>query len=490
MDSVAARALEREHPDLVPLIRTGWGYYGTVAGLLALIVLGGYTYIRQWIEGLAITGMNVPVSWGLYIVNFVFFVGLSAGGILVAALAHAVGVERLKPIGRVAELGAISCLILAAIFVFLDLGRPDRWYHLLLYARFQSPLIWDFAIVAIYLAIAMALGYFSTRADLVRCMEALPRRRALYRLLCLGYVDVSPPALARDRRTLKVLAVASIPAAVLLHSITAWLFGLLKAHPGWHSALLAPLFIVSASVSGLAMVIVALVVARRFLRVAVQDDVIHDLGRVLVLAIPVLGYFLFAEMLTVLYAGEPAPLSVFQEMMFGRYAPIFWFNLMLGLLLPILLLWRPPRWAVATVGIPAVLLLSLVPYQLQLAIPTPLGRFFPYVLGIFLPAWMEYTLIGLLTIVLPLLLLAGPRLRTVDRIGCAAGLVVLGVLAERANIVLPPLLKTLLPYPAGSYTPTTPELLIVLGAYSIGGLAFVLLAKLFPLVEAHPAAEG
>lgn len=483
MNSAEARALEREHPDLLPLVRTGGLYYLIVAGLLAAVGYGLYTYSQQWREGLEVTGMNTPVYWGLYIVNFVYFVGLSAGGILVAALAHAAGVEKFKPIGRIAELGAISCLILAAIFIVLDLGRPERWFHLIFYARFVSPLAWDFVIVGVYLAIAMALGYFSTRADLVRCMHALPGRRGLYRLLTLGYTDTSPAALEQDRKILKALAIASIPAAVMLHSVTAWILGLLKARPGWHSALLAPLFIVSASVSGLAMVIVALVVSRRFLGVRVKDEVIQDLGRILTFTIPVLGYFLFAELLTVVYAGEQAPMTVFQEMMFGKYAPIFWLNVLLGLLLPLLLLWRPRRWAALALSIPLFIAASLVAQQFQLAIPNPLVGVFPYALGVFFPSWVEYTLIALVAVVLPFLLLTTSWLRTTDGIGIAAALVVLGVLAERTNIVLPPLLKTWLPYPPGSYAPTSTEVVLVLATYAVGALAFIILAKVFPLVE-------
>lgn len=483
MNSAEARAIERAHPELLPLVRTGALSYLTVAALLAMIGVGIYAYTQQWGTGLEVTGMNTPAYWGLYIVNFVFFVGLSAGGILVAALAHAAGIERFKPIGRIAELGAISCLILAAIFIMLDLGRPERWFHLILYARPASPLVWDFAIVAIYLAIAMALGYFSARADLVRCMKALPGRRALYRLLALGYTDVSPAALERDHKILRVLAIASIPAAVLLHSITAWILGLLKARPGWHSAMLAPLFIISATVSGLAMVIVALVVSRRLLGVAVKEEIIRDLARILTFTIPVLGYFLFAELLTVVYAGEPASLGIFQDMMFGRYAPYFWFNLALGLVLPLLLLWRPPRWVALPLTVLLILGVAQVSYQFRLAIPSPLARFFPYTLGVFLPNWAEYTLIGLLAIVVPFLLLTHPRLHTSTGTGVAAALVVLGVLAERTNIVLPPQMKTLLPYPPGTYVPTGTEILVTLGTYAVGGLAFVILAKIFPLVE-------
>lgn len=412
-----AELLSIERRNLLPLVRMPSGYIVFLCVTLLVIAWGIYVYSLQWRFGLGITGMSNRASWALYIVNFVFFIGVSAGGIIVGALAYAVGIERFRPVARIAELGAISCLILATVFIMLDLGRPERFWHLIRYAHFESPLVWDVTIIGIYLAIAMALGYFATRPDLVRCMTAIPKRRRLYRLLTLGYTDISAEALSKDQKILKVLAATSIPAAVLLHSITAWILGLVKAQPGWHSALIAPLFIVSAVVSGLALVILATVFSRIFLGLKIGDEAIRGLGRILFFLIPVLGYFLFAEMLTVIYVRDPAGVHVFREMMFGPYALFFWFNLIGGL-------------------------------------------------------------------IVPFLLLAVPLARTVNGIALASFLVVAGVLSERWNIVVPPLLgHTNLPYPEASYIPTWPELSLTVVTYALGILVYLLLARLFPLVE-------
>jgi len=476
---------------ILRLERLGPGYLVVLLGLLALVAWGAGAYAtQQWRIGLWVTGMNTPAYWGLYIVNFVFFIGLSAGGILVAALVHAAGVERFRPVARIAEILAISCLILATVFVLLDLGRPDRVHHLLLYGRLGSPLVWDVVVITVYLAISMALGYFSTRADLVRCMHALPRRRTLYRLLALGDTDLSPGALERDRRILRTLALASIPAAVTLHSVTAWILGLVKARPGWHTALIAPLFVVSAMVSGLALVIVAVVASRRAFRLPIEPRVVRELGVLLAFLIPVLGYFLFAELLTAVYAAEPATLAIFREMMAGRYAPVFWFNLLVGLVLPLLVLLNPPRrWILAGSAV-AMVVLAPVVQRLDVTLPGLLPHPWPWV-GPTVPSWVAYPAIWVLGLALPLLLLVSPRGLTPGRVGVAAALVVLGVLAERTNIVIPPLLQRLMPYPPGpGYAPTGVEVSAVVGTYALGALAFVLLAKLFLLVELESGPEG
>ncbi len=467
---------------LQPLLRIGPGYLLGVLALLAIVGWAAYVYVVQQLRlGLGVTGMNTPTYWGLYIVNFVFFVGLSAGGVIVASLVHAFNIEKFKSVARIAELLAISCLLLAILFITLDLGRPDRLFNLVRYGRLGSPLIWDVIVISTYLLVSMAYGYFGTRLDLVKCLKLFPSRRWLYRVLALGYTDDSPRAVARDRKILKALAVIALPLAVALHSVTAWILGLLKAKPGWHSALLGPLFVVSATVSGLALVILAVAFVKRLLKLPIKEELLEDLGRLLALAIPVLGYFLFAELLTVTFAAEPTKIAIFEEMIVGKWAPIFWLDLILGLVLPLVILLKPSPRLILAGGAVAVLVLTPIAYLFPRAFPSLLSRLFPTVA--ILPTWVEYPLVWITILVIALLVLAHPRWAASTRVGVAAFLVVLGVLAERFNIVVPPELHPLLPYPHGVYSPTWVEYTIVAGVYALGILFFVVCSKLFPLVE-------
>jgi len=378
------------------LVHTGPKYYITVAVLGLIIAWALYAYIYQLIYGLGVTGMNTPTYWGFYIVNFVFFVGLSAGGVIVASLVQAFNIQKFRSVARIAELLAISCLILATIFITLDLGRPDRIWHLLAYGRLGSPLIWDVIVITTYLLVGLAYGYFGTRADLVKCMEAIPQKRRLYRFLALGYTDTSEKALRRDRKILRGLAIVALPLAVALHSVTAWIMGLLKARPGWHSALLGPLFVVSATVSGLALVSLAVVLGRKLMKLAIKDEVVKALGRLLFLVIPILGYFLFAELLTVTFAREPAALSIFQEMIYGHFAFIFWFNLVLGLLVPFVILAFPRARTDFGVGVASLLVvLGVLAERWNITIPSQLhaDHFLPYPHGVYNLTWVEYSLV-------------------------------------------------------------------------------------------------
>jgi molybdopterin-containing oxidoreductase family membrane subunit len=458
-----------------------------VAAILGLVILAAaYAYSLQLRAGLGITGLNRPAYWGLYIVNFVFFIGLSAGGIIIASLVHAFGLEELRSVARIAELMAISCLLLAMSFIILDLGRPDRLLYVLWYPHLPSPLLWDVTVVNGYLLIGLVYGYFGTRADLVRAMVAKPRQRWLYRLLALGYTDLSPRARARDHTILRICAMVGLFGAVALHTVTAWILGLTKARPGWFGAIMAPLFIVSATVSGLALLLVSVILARRLLRLAIAGDVVRRLALLLAFSIPVLGYLLFSELVTVFYSAEPAALHVFRTMMYGPYGAVFWGNLVLGLLFPLALLamvlWNVRRRRVASVGLALAPASAAALWLLGFRAPCAL------IPGVPIPAWAVYTIGWLLALGL-LLVCLDRRLGEETRIGIAACLVVAGVLAERWNIVVPSLVgHSFLLVPPGHYAPTGLELLLVGGVYALGGLFFVTCATVLPLVESEEEA--
>ena len=486
---------------------------GFLLVVIAGIVVAGYAlYVwadQQLRTGLGITGMNAPTYWGAYIVNFVFFVGLSAGGIIVSALVHALKLERYRAVARMAEVLAIICIALAGIFITLDVGRPDRIWHLAVYGRWQSPLVWDVMIIGAYLAMALALGYFSTRADMLRCMRAMPARAWLYRLLALGYTDESPRAMRRDAIILRVLAFFSIPAAIGLHSVTAWIMGLAKATPGWHTALLAPVFIGSALVSGLALVVLASFLSQRLLGAKVTEATIRQIGLLLLIALPVLGYLLFSEMLTVVYAKEVSAAAFFEQLTSGDYAPFFWFDVALGLAAPLVMLvyilWlrRPdeeretvavsaraftrPAWGhavTALIGAVAVGLASfslLVDREEKLSLnPSDFS-----LAGTGLAITLTFVAAALLVVIVP-------RISAAAGIALASLLVVAGVLAERINIVLAPQISRFssdpketfaLPYSVVKYRPTVEEISITVGVYALGVLAFMIFSKVFPLTE-------
>ncbi len=342
------------HADAAPATRA---YQWLALALGALVFWALYMYSTQFVDGLGVTGLNRPVFWGLYIANFIFCVGLSAGGIGVSALVHLLERTDMKPVAILAEVLATSFLFLAASFIIMDLGQPTRFFFVFLSPNFSSPLLWDVTAITSYMFLCVALLYFSARGELVR-RRGQGRWRPLVQLFTLGHTSLSERALRWDHRFLRTLAIISIPGAVALHSVTAWILGLVKGQPGWNTPILAPLFIASALVSGLAGVILAVLVSRRFFKLEVADEVVQSLAGYLLALIPVLLYLLFSEFLTVGYSGTPAHLQVFHEILFGRFARIFWFDIVVGVLVPLALLALP--WTRTPRGIALACLLVIV----------------------------------------------------------------------------------------------------------------------------------
>jgi molybdopterin-containing oxidoreductase family membrane subunit len=311
-------------------------------GLLALaIAVGLGAWVYQLANGLAATNMRNPMMWGLYITMFMYFVGLSAGGLIVASAGRLFGAKRLKPVVRIAVLEATVAVMIAALLLLPDIGRPDRVWHLLRYPHVTSPLVWDLTIVTVYFLISATYVWVYTRADLA----------ARGSRLALG-TGTSLADTRRDERLKGVLAAVGLPAAILLHSITAWIFGLQIARGFWYSAIMAPLFIASALVSGTALMILLALVVRRTGKVGFKDDLVGYLGGMLAVFIAVEGFLVFSEMLTAAYPGAGFEADPARRLLTGPYAGFFWFEVVVGLVVPFVLLVvkrlrADPRWVAA-----------------------------------------------------------------------------------------------------------------------------------------------
>lgn len=297
-----------------------------LALLLVLMGIGLAAFVYQFANGLVVTGMRNVVMWGQYILFFMFFVGLSAGGLIVASAGRLFGVKAFKPITRLAVLEATVAVILAATFILPDLGRPERILNIPLYFNPTSPMVWDITIVTVYMGMSAFYVWLYTRADLAR--------RGSW--LAFG-TGVSERTLAREDRVKAVMAWVALPAAIGLHSITAWIFGLQISRGFWYSSIMAPMFIASALVSGMGLVILLALTLRRFRRLAFGDDLVALLGGLLAVFITVEAFLLLAEYLTALYPGAPEAEAA-RRMLSGPYLPLFLAEVIGGLLLPFLLL--------------------------------------------------------------------------------------------------------------------------------------------------------
>lgn len=300
--------------------------------LVALILIGFGVWIYQMSQGLQITHMRDNVIWGLYIITFMFFVGLSAGGLIVASAGRLFNVERFTPIVRLAVVEATVTIATAALLIIPDLGHPQRILNLLIHAHWLSPMIWDVTVILIYLVLSLLYLWLYTRRDLA----------ARGSWMALGTKDTGDAARAHDHHLTYVLAWIALPAAVLVHSITAWIFGLQISRGFWYSAIMPPLFISSALVSGLALVTILALIVRRRGRISFGDDLSTFLGGLLAVFLAVEAFLVLCEVLAGYYPGIPT--DAVRQLFSGRYAPGFAIEIVVGLIIPFVLLavaaWR------------------------------------------------------------------------------------------------------------------------------------------------------
>lgn len=307
--------------------------------LLLLLALGLSAWIYELMYGLATTGMRGVISWGLYICTFVFFVKLSAGGLIVASSAEVFEIGALRPLAKLGALTAAVCIFLAGLTLIPDLGRPARILNLLLHPNWRSPMIWDAIIVAVYFVLAVSE---------LRLM--------------------SNPTTANQRR-LRILAFVGLPAAFALHSITAWIFGLQISHTFWNTALMAPLFVVSAILSGTALITIIVAALGRTANLDIASTTWRKLSGLIAISLALDLFFIFSEYLTVLWAGVPNEVATLRMVLpGGEFAILFWLEWVLGGVIPFLLLVLPrTRANVKSIVISAALVLvGVYSFQLEL----------------------------------------------------------------------------------------------------------------------------
>lgn len=299
--------------------------------LAALAIAGIAVWIYQVNQGLWITGLSNPISWGLYIISFAFLVGLSAGGLIVTSLAYILNNKKLEAIAPLGIIVSVASVIGAMLMIIPDVGLPWRIPTILVHPNLASPLTWDIFILITYLVIGLieAWVFFSPK------WKAQPEKQ---------------------ERTLRTMAYIVLPVAVLVHSITAWIFGLQVGRPFWYTGLMAPIFIASALVSGLALLILVMLAVQKAGWMKIDDSQYPFLGGILAGFISVDIFLFLSDLVTIGYAGGTKADRVVQELVSGSHAPFFWAEIIGGVLLPFLLLVLPAtRRSKTWVGVAAAL---------------------------------------------------------------------------------------------------------------------------------------
>jgi len=299
-------------------IKGGKKYWGLVLTLGAIVGLGVLTWLYQFQFGLGVTGMSRDTSWGFYIAQFTFLVGVAAGGVMVVLPYY---LHDYKAFGRITILGeflAIAALVMCLLFIFVDLGMPIRMLNVLLYPTPNSVLFWDMIVLNVYLLLNIVVGWNVLEAE---------RHGTRY------------------PKWLKPFIYLSIPWAISIHTVTAYLYCGLPGRHFWLTAILAPRFLSSAFASGPALLVMLCLILRKFTKFDPGREQIQALAKIVTYAIIINVFFLLCEVFVAFYSNIPGHkeglIYLFAGMHgYNAYVPWMWTSLSMMVLAIILLV--PP----------------------------------------------------------------------------------------------------------------------------------------------------
>ncbi len=347
-------------------------YFAWLILLLLLILWGIYGYADQLTHGLIRTSMRDSVSWGFYIGNFTFLVGVAAAAVMLVIPAYIYDWKPIKEIVIFGELLAVCAVIMCISFILVDIGNPLRFWHMLpLIGTMNFPssmLSWDFFVLSIYLILNLVV--------------------VTYLLYCVFYKK-------EYRRSFVLpLVLFSIPMAVAIHTTTAFLYNALPGRIFWNSALLAPRFLASAFCSGPAILLILFQILRRTTRFEIKDEAIWKIAELMVYAMFIYLFFTIAELFKEFYS-DTEHILFWKYLLFGigehkEIVPYSWSSIIMGCTAFVLFLIPKTRKNLITLNIGAILIYGSVYVEKGIALIIP--AFTPDVLGqiyIYTPSWTE-----------------------------------------------------------------------------------------------------
>ncbi len=388
--AVSAHPLGADAVLLQPIVATRSSFYYLALALLSFTSFGFFAWLYQLRWGLGATALNVPVYWGVYITNFVFFIGISHAGTLISAILRLCHAEWRRSITRAAEVITVLVLFFGVGSVIVDLGRPDRMLNVLRHPNFRSPLLWDVCSITTYLTASSIYLYLPLIPDLAILRDYGGKYTWFYRILALGWRGTE-----RQRhwleRAIAVMAVLVIPIAISVHTVVSWVFGM-TVQPMWHSTIFGPYFVVGAIFSGIASLIIAMALIRKIYYLEDYLKPIHfqHLGTLLLVFALLWFYFTFAEHLTTYYGHDPAHLVIFYSKLAGRYAPLFWSMVVTCFVIPAAILGRRRTRTVAgTVVASLSVLVGMWLERYTIVVPTLSQPRVPSDQVFYFPTWVE-----------------------------------------------------------------------------------------------------
>jgi Ni/Fe-hydrogenase subunit HybB-like protein len=399
---MAAKTPEQITDDLLRPLQGASGRYWSFLALFGGIVVAALcAFGWQIYAGIGVAGIRRPVFWGFYITNFVFWIGLSHAGTLISAILRLANATWRRPVTRCAEVITVFALSIGATFPIIHLGRPWLAFWLFPYPsergiwpNIRSPLVWDFFAINTYLLGSVTFLLLPMIPDMALIRDrATGLRKKIYTAAALGWRG-TPKQWHRLESAMQIMAVAVIPVAVSVHSIVSWDFAMAPV-PAWHSTIFAPYFVCGAIFSGIAALIIAMALLRKFLHLEDYLLRIHfeNLGKLLLVMSLLWFYFVFAERLTVWYGNDPAEMTVFWVTQTGSFSPLFWLMVVCNFVIPFpILAIKKLRTITGCVIASIGVVIGMWLERFLIIVPSLSHKYLPYSFGTYRPTWVEITI--------------------------------------------------------------------------------------------------
>ena len=403
--------------------RSFWVVVGILAVLVAVCLFGAWGYMIY--KGMGVAGIRRPTYWGMFIANFVFWIGISHSGTFVSAVLRVFKAEFRRPLTRSAELMTAFGLAAAGLYPLIHLGRVWLAYWMipypnarLLWPNFRSPLTWDLIAITTYLLSSLMYVYLPLIPDVAMTRDHTRGwRYKLYRIMALGWRGTEAEW-HRLRTAIQIFAFAIIPVMFSVHTIVSWDFAVTKT-PGWHSTIFGPFFIAGAIYSGVAAVTMILCLVRTtmpHMNYFIREEHFDSLGKLVLIFSFTWAYFYYSEYLLAWYGGDLSDQYVWYALTRGPYAWLWYLMLVCNIVIPWITLWnkkvRRKPWLMFAIG----LVINLGMYiERYLIVPGMISRNrFPF-------AWDDYQ----------------PRIELVISVGSLCLFLLLYVLATRLIPLIP-----------------------------------------------------
>ena len=366
---------------------------------LFFVGFGLFCFIYQVYTGLGVAGYRHPVFWGVYITDFVFWVGIAHSGTLISAILYLFRANFRMSIYRIAEAMTVFAVLTAGLFPIIHLGRPWNFYWLFpypnqreLWVNFKSPLLWDVFAVSTYLTVSALFFFIGMIPDIAAVRDRVTEapRKIIYSILSLGWKGSNWEWLHYTRAYLFFAAFAT-PLVLSVHSVVSWDFAMSNL-PGWHTTIFAPYFVAGAIFSGLGMVIMLTIPIRKIFHLEdyITLDNYDGMAKLIMLTSGIIGYAYAAEFFMAWYSGNPAEWGQFYYRITGEYAIFYWIMIVCNVIIPIPLWFKSVRRNLKILFIMSIFInIGMWFERFNIIVISLSHGFDPAAWGIYKPSWVE-----------------------------------------------------------------------------------------------------